>query len=205
MVAAAGWTSGINLYGTALFLGLAGRFGWTDSPELLQRPWVLAVLGGLYALEFVVDKVPWLDSGWDAAHTAIRPIGGALLAGGLAHDAGSSEVIAGLLGGGFSLAAHGAKATTRATVNASPEPFTNIGLSLGEDGVVAALLALACAHPAVAGTIAVVLVVASVAVTWVLIRAIRRLRRRWRERRAARRRGSATAARAGGRRPGDEP
>jgi hypothetical protein len=139
------------------------------------------VLGLLYALEFVVDKVPWLDSAWDAVHTVIRPVGGTLLGVALAHDAGSSEVLAGLIGGGFSLTAHGAKATTRATVNTSPEPFSNIALSLGEDGVVAALMALALSYPVAGGVVAVVLTVASVAVSWLFVRAIRRLQHRWRQ------------------------
>lgn len=186
MVAAAGWTSGLNLYGTALLLGIAGRAGWADTPEALQRPWVLGVLAGLYLLEFVVDKIPWLDSAWDGLHTFIRPLGGALLGVGLAHDAGSSEALAALVGGTFSLSAHGAKATTRATVNTSPEPVSNIALSLGEDGVVAGLLALAFAYPAVAGAIAVVLALSSAALTWVLVRAVRRVLARWRGRRARR-------------------
>lgn len=190
IVAAAGWASGVNLYGTALILGLAGRFGWAETPVGLQRTSVLVVLGLLYALEFVVDKVPWLDSAWDAVHTVIRPVGGTLLGVALAHDAGSSEVLAGLIGGGFSLTAHGAKATTRATVNTSPEPFSNIALSLGEDGVVAALMALALSYPVAGGVMAVVLTVASVAVSWLFVRAIRRLRNRWRQRRG-RRRGAA--------------
>jgi hypothetical protein len=187
LIAASGWASGINLYGTALILGLAGRFGWAETPEVLQRPGVIAVAAILYVLEFVVDKVPWLDSAWDVVHTAIRPVGGALLGAALAHDAGSSEVLAGLLGGGFSLTAHGAKASARASVNTSPEPFSNIALSLGEDGVVAGLMALALSYPEVAGVLAVVLAVASVALAWTFIRAVRSLRRRWRARRAARR------------------
>lgn len=183
-IAASGWASGLNLYGTALILGLAGRLGWAETPAGLQRTWVLVVLGLLYALEFVVDKVPWLDSAWDAVHTVIRPVGGALLGVALAHDAGSSEVLAGLVGGGFSLTAHGAKATTRATVNTSPEPFSNVALSLGEDGVVAGLMALALSYPVAAGVVAVVLAVGSVAVSCLFVRAIRRLRHRWREHRA---------------------
>ncbi len=194
MIAASGWASGLNLYGTALILGLAGRLGWAETPGELQHTWVLALLGVLYAVEFVVDKVPWLDSAWDAVHTVIRPVGGALLGVALAADAGSSEALAGVLGGGFALTAHGAKATTRATVNTSPEPFSNVALSLGEDGVVAGLMALALAYPLAAGIVAVVLAVASVAVSWVFVRAIRRLRRRWQERWARRRRGGVGAA-----------
>lgn len=185
-IAASGWASGLNLYGTALLLGLAGRLGWTDTPEQLQSTPVLVVAAVLYALEFVVDKIPWVDTAWDAVHTAIRPVGGALLGLALAHDAGSAEVAGALVGGGFSLTAHAAKATTRAVVNTSPEPFSNIVLSLGEDGVMAAMVALALAYPVVAGGVAVVAAVASLVVVWVLWRAIRRVRARWRERRGRR-------------------
>lgn len=185
-IAASGWASGLNLYGTALILGLAGRLGWADTPSQLQSTWFLALVGALYLVEFVVDKVPWLDSAWDAVHTVVRPVGGALLGVALAHDAGSSEVLAGLVSGGFSLTAHGAKASTRATANLSPEPVSNVVLSLGEDGVVAALMALALAYPAVAGVVTVVLVFTSVAVIYAFAKALAGLRRRWRERRAGR-------------------
>ena len=186
-IAASGWASGLNLYGTALLLGLAGRLGWAETPSQLQSTGVLVALGVLYALEFVVDKVPWLDSAWDAVHTVIRPIGGALLGGLIAHEAGDPEVLAALLGGGFSLSAHAAKASTRAAVNTSPEPVSNVVLSVTEDGIVAGMVALALAYPAVAGVVAAVLAITSIAVTWVLIRFVRRLRGRWQERRAARR------------------
>jgi len=188
-IAASGWASGLNLYGTALLLGLAGRFGWADTPEQLQRPWVLAVLGVLYVLEFVVDKVPWLDTAWDGVHTVVRPLGGALLGGLLAHESGDPEVLAALLAGGFSLSAHAAKASTRAAVNTSPEPVSNVALSVAEDGIVAVMVALALAYPLVAGVVAVVLAITSLAVAWVLVRFVRRMRARWRERRTARRGG----------------
>ena len=186
-VAASGWASGLNLYGTALLLGLAGRWGWADTPPELQHTWVLAILAVLYVLEFVVDKVPWADSLWDSVHTVIRPLGGGLLGAMFAADAGSPEVIAALLGGGFSLTAHGAKASTRALANTSPEPVSNISLSLAEDGVVAAMVALALAYPLIAGVVATVFAIGSVAVTWILFRTVRKLRRRWQERRALRR------------------
>lgn len=140
-VAAAGWASGLNLYGTALLLGVAGRLGWADEvPAELQRSWVLGVLGVLYAVEFVIDKIPWLDSAWDALHTIVRPLGGALLGMALINDPGSPEALAGLLGAGFSLSAHSAKATTRAAINTSPEPFSNVLASLTEDGIVAGMV-----------------------------------------------------------------
>jgi hypothetical protein len=186
LIAASGWASGLNVYGTALLLGLAGRLGWAETPPELQHTWVLAVLGALYAVEFVVDKIPWADSAWDAIHTVIRPLGGGLLGAALAHQAGDPEVIAALLGGGFSLSAHAAKASTRAAVNTSPEPVSNIVLSVAEDGVVAGMVALALAFPVVAGVLAVVFAIGSIAVTWVLIRFVRKVRARWRERRLAR-------------------
>lgn len=183
IVAAAGWASGINLYATAFLLGLAGRLDWADTPSQLQETWVLVVAGGMYGVEFVVDKVPWLDSAWDVVHTAIRPIGGALIGAALAADAGSSETLAALLGGGFSLSAHSAKASTRAAVNLSPEPFTNIGLSLFEDGVVVGLVVLALDHPAIAAALSIVFAIASVIVAWLLVRTVRRFVARWRARR----------------------
>ena len=188
-IAASGWASGLNLYGTALLLGLIGRLGWAETPPQLQRTWVLAVLAALYALEFVVDKVPWADSTWDAVHTVIRPIGGGVLGALLAHEAGSPELPAALAAGGFALTAHGAKASTRAAVNVSPEPVSNLALSLSEDGIVAVMVALALSHPLVAGVLAVVFAITSVAVTWILYRFVKRVRARLRERKAARRDG----------------
>lgn len=182
-ILASGWASGLNLYGTALLIGLAGRLGWADTPEAMQGTAVLAVLGVLFLVEFVVDKVPWLDSAWDVAHTVIRPLGGALLGGFLAHDAGSSEVLAALLSGTFSLTAHSAKASTRAVANTSPEPVSNVALSLGEDGLVAGMVALALAYPVAAGAVAVALALACVVATWLLWRTFRRIRGYWRARR----------------------
>jgi hypothetical protein len=184
---ASGWASGLNLYGTVLLLGLAGRFGWADVPTELQEPWVLIVAGVLYVLEFVVDKVPWADSAWDSVHTVIRPIGGGLIGALFAADAGDPEVVAALLGGGFSLTAHGAKASTRALANTSPEPVSNVVLSVAEDGVVAGMVALALAFPIIAGVVATVFAIGSIAVTWFLFRTVRKLWRRYQERRAARR------------------
>lgn len=185
-VIASGWASGLNLYATALLLGLAGRAGWAETPEQLQQPWVLALMGVLYLVEFFVDKVPWVDSMWDSVHTVIRPIGGGLLGALFAHEAGSPEVVAALLGGGFSFTAHGAKASTRAMANTSPEPVSNIVLSVAEDGVVAGMVALALAFPVVAGVVATVFAIASVAVTWMLLKFVRKYWRRWQARRHGR-------------------
>lgn len=199
-ILASGWASGLNLYGTVLLLGLAGRFGWAETPAGLQRPGVIAAAGLLFVLEFIIDKVPWLDSAWDAAHTVIRPIGGALLGGFLAHDAGSSEVMAAMLSGTFSLTAHGAKASTRAVANTSPEPVSNLVLSVGEDGIVAVMVALALAYPVAAGIVAVTLALACVVVTWLLWRTFERIRGSWRNHRTAA--GHRPRRGAGGRRVG---
>jgi len=182
-IMASGWASGLSLYGTVLLLGLAGRFGWAEVPDELQLTWVLVAAGVLYVLEFVVDKVPWADSAWDSVHTVVRPIGGGLIGAMFAAEGGDSEAIAALLGGGFSLTAHGAKASTRAMANTSPEPVSNISLSLAEDGVVAGMVALALAFPVIAGIVATAFAIGSIAVTWILFRTVRkvwrRLRARW--------------------------
>ncbi len=188
-ILASGWTSGLNLYATVLLIGLAGRFGWAETPEQLQQPAVLAAMFALFLVEFVVDKIPWLDSTWDAIHLAVRPLGGALLSGMMAADSGSSAVLMAMLGGTFALTAHGAKSSTRALANTSPEPVSNIALSLGEDGIVAATVALALAYPVVAGVVAVILALICAVVTWLLLRTVKRARERWRQRRADRRSG----------------
>ena len=135
--------AGVNLYLTVFATGLAIHFHWItlapqyQSLEILGNPWIISIAGVLYLLEFFADKIPWVDSIWDAVHTVIRPIGGALLAiQVLGHPSPAFTVIVALLAGGTSLIAHTAKAATRLASNTSPEPFTNIGLSLGEDAAV---------------------------------------------------------------------
>jgi hypothetical protein len=149
--------AGINLYLTVFVTGLAIHFHWiTLAPqyqllEILGNPWIITVAGVLYFLEFFADKIPWLDSAWDAVHTFIRPIGGALLAiQVLGHPSPALTVIVALLAGGTSLVAHTAKAATRLASNTSPEPFSNIGLSLGEDAAVLGGLALVHFNPVLA-------------------------------------------------------
>jgi len=149
--------AGINLYLTVFATGLAIHFHWItlapqyQSLEVLGNPWIISIAGSLYFLEFFADKIPWLDSIWDAVHTVIRPIGGALLAiQVLGHPSPAFTVIVALLAGGTSLVAHTAKAATRLASNASPEPFSNIGLSLGEDAAVLGGLALVHFNPIVA-------------------------------------------------------
>jgi Domain of unknown function (DUF4126) len=149
--------AGINLYLTVFVTGLAIRFHWItlapqyQSLEVLGDPWIITIAGILYFLEFFADKIPWVDSAWDAVHTVIRPIGGALLAiQVLGHPSPAFTVIVALLAGGTSLVAHTAKAATRLATNTSPEPFSNIGLSLGEDAAVLGGLALVHFNPLLA-------------------------------------------------------
>jgi hypothetical protein len=149
--------AGINLYLTVFITGLAIHFHWItlapayQSLEVLGNPAIVIIAGILYFLEFFADKIPWIDSAWDAAHTVIRPIGGALLAiQVLGHSSPAFAVIVALLAGGTSLAAHTAKAATRLASNSSPEPFSNIGLSLGEDAAVVGGLALVHVNPLLA-------------------------------------------------------
>ncbi len=149
--------AGINLYLTVFVTGLAIHFHWItlasqyQSLEILGNPWIITIAGILYFLEFFADKIPWVDSVWDAVHTVIRPIGGALLAiQVLGHPSPAYTIIVALLAGGTSLVAHTAKAATRLASNSSPEPFSNIGLSLGEDAAVLGGLALVHFNPILA-------------------------------------------------------
>ena len=149
--------AGVNLYLTVFATGLAIHFHWItlaprfQSLEVLGNPWIIGIAGVLYLLEFFADKIPWVDSIWDAVHTVIRPIGGALLAiQVLGHPSPAFTVIVALLAGGTSLITHTAKAATRLASNASPEPVTNIGLSLGEDAAVLGGLTLLQFNPLLA-------------------------------------------------------
>jgi Domain of unknown function (DUF4126) len=160
----AGW----RLYLAVFATGLTMRYGgdYVHIPQNLHNlqalasPWVLGIAGVGAVAEFFADKVAWLDSIWDAVHTAIRPVGGALLAMALVDSADPTwQVISLLLGGGAALASHSAKAGTRAVVNASPEPFSNIAVSTGEDVVTGGLLFLALHNPVAAVVIAVLLAV----------------------------------------------
>jgi hypothetical protein len=172
--------AGINLYLTVFVTGLAVQFGWVVLPShlhgltILGDPWVIAIAGILYLFEFFADKVPWIDSANDAVHTFIRPFGGALLAVlALGEADPAAKVIAALLAGGAALTAHAAKAGVRLMANVSPEPISNIGLSLGEDALVLGGLGLLLWHPIVACTLAIV----ALGVIWTLfpriLRAIR--------------------------------
>ena len=170
----AGWRLYLCVFGT----GLAMYFGLIQAPEhvaglqVLANPWVIGASGlGLIA-EFFADKIAWLDSLWDSVHTAIRPIGGALLAMAIVDPSNTTwQVVALLLGGSAALVSHGAKAGTRAIVNASPEPFSNVAVSTGEDIVTGGLLYLVLQQPMAAGLVAVALLLGAIA----LLIAVRRM------------------------------
>jgi hypothetical protein len=176
----AGW----RLYLTVFATGVAMFFNWLPLPDHLQslqilaNPWVMGAAGVGLVAEFLADKIAWIDSAWDAVHSFIRPLGGALLSLAII-DAQDPvwQVLAFLLGGGAALLSHGAKASTRAVVNASPEPFSNIAVSTSEDVATGGLLALAIAFPAVAAVIAVIMALAALIVIWALRRLMRQIKR----------------------------
>ncbi len=153
LVLGSGWAAGLNLYATILVLGWLGASGQMELPpglEVLSNPLVMGAAGVMFAIEFLTDKVPWLDSLWDALHTFIRVPGGALLAAGAAQglDLGTAGELAGLLlGGGLAATSHVTKASTRALINTSPEPASNWGASLAEDFAVIGGLWTALHHP----------------------------------------------------------
>jgi hypothetical protein len=186
LLAGTGWAAGLNLYLVTFLLGLGGRLDWLEVPAVLQRTDVMIVAGILYAVEFVADKVPYLDNIWDAVHTVVRPLGAAAIGYVIAGDSSSvAAAVGAILSGSLALSAHSAKATTRATVNTSPEPFSNIFLSVAEDGLVAGLIALAIANPVITLIVVVLLTVGAVWLTVMLFGVIRRFRSRWAARKAA--------------------
>jgi len=183
-----GWASGVNAYLTVVLMSLLGRAGVGDVPEELQSDGVLVAAVVLYAIEFVVDKVPLLDSAWDVLHTAVRPgIAGAIgvALGGEAGAVGVEEVFAGGGAGAMAFASHAVKAGIRLGVNSSPEPASNIIVSLLEDALVAGVVILALEHPVPAAIIAVLLLAAGAALVVFLAKRIRRGVRYVRERLAA--------------------
>jgi hypothetical protein len=183
-----GWASGVNAYATVLLLGLLGRFGGVEAvPSGLERTDVLVAAAVLYVVEFVADKVPYVDSTWDAIHTAVRPTVGTVIGLLVAGDADSLETaVLAATGGVTALVSHLVKGGLRLAVNTSPEPASNVAVSVLEDGAVAGVVALAVAAPWVAAGIAAALLVTGVALVAFLAARIRRGLRRRRERRAAR-------------------
>ena len=173
----AGW----RLYLVTFAVGIAMKFGWVALPEqlhaldVLANNWIIGIAGAGALAEFFADKIPWVDSAWDAIHSVIRPIGGALLSMAII-DGGNPAWQVGslLLGGSAALIAHAGKAGARTLINASPEPFSNIIVSTGEDVATGGLLALAIAYPIAAAAIALALVLLSI---WLVFAARRLLRR----------------------------
>lgn len=183
IAAALGWASGLRLYAVLFLVGLAGRLEWLPLPPglgLLASPVVLAATGSMFVVEFFADKLPGLDTVWDTVHTLIRvPAGAALAASVLGGDDTSWTLIAALMGGTLAATSHVAKATTRAAVNASPEPFSNVGLSLLGDAVVPGMLWLAWEQPIWFFAVLGVVVLAMVAAIVFFFRFLRAQLRRW--------------------------
>jgi hypothetical protein len=174
----AGFSSGLNLYATVATLGLLQRFGVIHLPPALQvlsHPWVLGIAVTLYVVEFLADKIPYVDTAWDALHTVIRPPAAALLAYGAAGGAPAEwRWGAALLAGGVALTSHGTKASTRAAVNTSPEPFSNWVLSFGEDLLAVWLTWLATVHPTATIVVVVLLLALAGFLLFHLFRFLRR-------------------------------
>jgi hypothetical protein len=173
------WLAGFNLYATVLTLGMLQRFHLVQLPgdlEVLSNWWVIGAAGLLYLVEFLADKIPFVDSVWDAIHTFIRvPAGAVLAASAFAHFTPAVRVAALLAGGTLALGSHGTKATVRAAANTSPEPFSNIFLSVMEDIFTVGLAALAAFHPVV---VLAIVVVFAILLIWLAPKAYRAVRRK---------------------------
>ena len=174
------FAAGINLYATVAILGLASRFDWVALPpqfKVFDNDIVIGAALVMYLVEFFADKIPWVDSVWDAVHTVIRPVGGALIAvATLGQASPTVEGLAALMGGTLAAGSHFSKAGTRAVANASPEPFSNWILSITEDVFVVGLGMLALKFPIVAAVVVVIgVVLIAVFAAWI----VRAVRRRW--------------------------
>ena len=181
LAAALGWASGFRLYAVVFLTGLAGFMGWMPLPsglQLLSHPAVLAASGFMLLVEFLADKIPYLDSLWDMVHTVIRIPAGAALAGAVfGADGASAALVAALLGGTLAATAHATKMTARAAINTSPEPFSNLAMSLSEDALVLLAFWLASSHPVAFGValcIAVTLMFATLALLYRFLLAVAR-------------------------------
>jgi hypothetical protein len=176
------FAAGINLYATVAILGLASRYGWVALPpqyQVFDNNWIIGTAIALYVVEFIADKIPWVDTAWDAVHTVVRPIGGAVIAVATLGDASpATETLVGLLGGALAAGTHFGKAGTRVVANASPEPFSNWVLSIAEDAFVVGLGFLALKYPAAAAVVVVVGVVLLIVFASWIFRAVRRRFRR---------------------------
>ena len=182
IAAALGWASGLRLYAVVFLTGMAGFLGWVDLPsglKLLQSPVMLGASGLMLVVEFFADKIPGIDTLWDLIHTVVRiPAGAALAAAVFGADQSSWAMAAALMGGTLAATSHVAKATTRAALNTSPEPFSNLAMSLLGDSLVPASLWLSWAHPTVFFAVLAVAVVVMIGLIWVLAKFLRGLARR---------------------------
>jgi hypothetical protein len=183
------FASGLNLYATVAAAGFFQRFGIIQLPDSLQvlaNPFVLGIAVVLFVVEFIADKIPYVDSVWDVVHTFIRPPAAALISySAFGHVPEEWKITAALLAGGVALTSHGAKATTRAAANTSPEPISNWTLSALEDALAVFLAWMAAEHPILTAAIVVVLVILAVLLIWKLIGYVQVLRdrvRAWRTR-----------------------
>jgi Domain of unknown function (DUF4126) len=175
VVVGTGWTSGLSAYGTALVLGLLGRSGLDQVPDVLTRGEILIPAGLMFGLEFVVDKIPYLDNIWDAVHTVIRPILAGMIGLAFAGDADAvGEALAATGTGTIALLSHGVKAGLRLAVNASPEPFSTIAVSSVEDLAMAGVSYLVATHPWIAFAIAAALLTGGILLVVAIRRRIRR-------------------------------
>ena len=179
MAMGSSWVSGINLYAAILTLGLLSRFGHLELPgelHLLTNWWVIGVAGFMYAIEFVADKIPWVDSIWTAVHTFIRvPAGAVLAAASFGKFDPAIQVVAFIVGGGIALSSHGTKTVTRAVLNTSPEPFTNIMASLTEDALVVSSIFMTVFLPGIVIVAVSIALLASFFIVPKMIKAIKNL------------------------------
>jgi len=184
-VISAGYAAGLNAYGTVVMLSLLGRAGFGEVPDALTTDAVLVGAAVMYAIEFVTDKVPYLDNTWDAVHTFVRPAIGSVIGvefADLDQATGTTAALAGGSAGATALASHAVKAGLRLGINASPEPFSNIFVSLAEDGIVAGVIALVLKEPLIALAVVAVLLAIGVGLVLALRAAIRRALAKRRER-----------------------
>lgn len=184
LVFSSGWASGVNAYLVVLVLGITDRLHDLDQiPNTLSRWDVLAAAGFLYAMEFVADKIPFIDSTWDAISTAIRPTAGAVIGVLMAGDASTlDQAVLGVVGGGTALLSHLVKSGSRLAINSSPEPASNVAASIGEDVTVLALVWFAIDHPRAAAAITAVLLIVGLVLLYFVGRMVRRGWRRWKGR-----------------------
>jgi hypothetical protein len=182
LAAALGWTSGLRLYAVVFLVGLTGATGWMELPsglQVLQHPLLLGVSGFMLFVEFFADKIPVVDSLWDMVNSVLRiPAGAALAAGVFGADSGAMALAAALLGGSLAATSQAAKTSTRAAINTSPEPFSNVALSLVEDGLVVGALWLATQHPMLFAVLLALVVVLMWITIWALFKFLRAVWRR---------------------------